>query len=538
MPILEEMKNIVVLFADSLRIFDLVSNRMCSFEKSLAWGCKVPECAKIFVFTDEKIAARCRCFFSTPEITEKAEIITRPSWNVFELLTCMHECCTKSACRNIVYAWADCPFLNEKLTLEMLETHEKYLAEYTFADGYPYGFAPEIINCGTASIIAALSVKEGLPHKIGTERVSRESIFTAMKGDINAFEIETVISPVDWRMYRLNFSVGKKENFLACKKLAEISSSDDSASQLSEKAVKCAGILRTVPGFYNIQIEKKVRGKCLYNPYFEILEQNAELQEKLVSMPFEKFSSLVKQIAEFSETAVISLSLWGEPLYHPQLPQFISEVLKYPGLSVFIETSGDSLTEEKACEIAKIVDSCAPRSNGWQPVMWIVFTDAVTAEKYSEIHFTNGFASALNSISILEKHFKGCVYPQFVRMNENEEQLESFYRFWSRKESPSGGALIIQKYNDFAGFLPKRSPCDLSPVERCLDWHLRRDMVILCTGDVMPYKESLFDGSIGNVFEENLESIWRKGDSLMEGQLAGKYDEISGKYDEYYTFNF
>ena len=35
MPILEEMKNIVVLFADSLRIFDLVSNRMCSFEKSL-----------------------------------------------------------------------------------------------------------------------------------------------------------------------------------------------------------------------------------------------------------------------------------------------------------------------------------------------------------------------------------------------------------------------------------------------------------------------------------------------------------------------
>ena len=43
---------------------------------------------------------------------------------------------------------------------------------------------------------------------------------------------------------------------------------------------------------------------------------------------------------------------------------------------------------------------------------------------------------------------------------------------------------------------------------------------------------------IGNVFEENLESIWRKGDSLMEGQLAGKYDEISGKYDEYYTFNF
>ena len=255
-------------------------------------------------------------------------------------------------------------------------------------------------------------------------------------------------------------------------------------------------------------------------------------------MPFEKFSSLVKQIAEFSETAVISLSLWGEPLYHPQLPQFISEVLKYPGLSVFIETSGDSLTEEKACEIAKIVDSCAPRSNGWQPVMWIVFTDAVTAEKYSEIHFTDGFASALNSISILEKHFKGCVYPQFVRMNENEEQLESFYRFWSRKESPSGGALIIQKYNDFAGFLPKRSPCDLSPVERCLDWHLRRDMVILCTGDVMPYKESLFDGSIGNVFEENLESIWRKGDSLMEGQLAGKYDEISGKYDEYYTFNF
>ena len=63
-------------------------------------------------------------------------------------------------------------------------------------------------------------------------------------------------------------------------------------------------------------------------------------------------------------------------------------------------------------------------------------------------------------------------------------------------------------------------------------------MVILCDGSVMQYKETLFSEFIGNAFTENLEEIWHRGDKLMEGQINGEYDEISGNNDEYYTFNF
>ncbi|QTQ13848.1 spiro-SPASM protein [Treponema parvum] len=547
------MKNIVVLFAPSvsLHMFDKKFDGLSAYEKTLFWTKNIPDLAGVFIFADGKTSAACA------ELNEKNEmsqvsVVEKPSWTVSSLLHSMHEACLSSNARNIVYAWADCPFLNTALTLEVIKTHSEYIAEYTFADGYPYGFAPELINCDTAAIIEKLSLRKDVPGAAGDNPVSRDCIFSAMKADINAFEIETVISPVDWRMYRLGFHCASKEGLLACLKLAEISCGKGgnegntadgdsrvpdavSAEELSGMACKCAGILRTVPGFYNIQIETESRSRCVYSPYDDVLEKT---KKKFDKMPLEKFKTLVNRIADFSENAVLSLSLWGEPLYHEHIKDIVSEVLKYPGLSVFIETTGDGLSEALASQIAEICDRCAPRTNGYAPVMWVVLLDSVTKEKYKEIHFVDGFELALNSINLLSKYFPKSVYPQFVRMDMNEEQLETFYRFWSAEDSPSHGNFIIQKYNSYIGLLPERKPCDLSPVERYPDWHLRRDMVILSDGSVPLYKECMFDDIIGNVFEEPLEVIWHKSDRLMEDQINKKYDKISGTYDEYYTFNF
>lgn len=538
------MKNVIVLFApsNSLHIFDEFDDGFTAYQKSLNWVKKIG--GKVFVFADFKTESACKKLNSVCGISD-LEIISKEKWTVYELLKNMHELCLKEKSDNIIYAWADCPFLNVPLTQEIIQTHEKYLAEYTFADGYPYGFAPEMLACGTAGIIASLSVKEGLPNLTGNNPVDRTCIFEAMKGDINAFEIETVIAPTDWRMYRFSFDCGKKENLIACKKLQEISSSlyKDSVScadaeKLSEKASECAQILRTVPGFYNIQIEGKENTLSIYSPYQKALEKYPEVKKNLTEMPFEQYKNLVKKIADFSESAVISLSLFGEALLHSRIEEFVGETLKYPGLSVFIETDGQLVTEELSKKIAELVSCCQKRTNGYAAVMWVVSIDSFSKEMYRKIHFSDGFEKAVSAVSILEKYFSGDVYPQFVRMNENEDELENFYRFWSNKENPSKGKLIIQKYNSYAGFLPEKSPCDLSPLERNPDWHLRRDMVILCDGSVMQYKETLFSEFIGNAFTENLEEIWHRGDKLMEGQINGEYDEISGNNDEYYTFNF
>lgn len=454
-------------------------------------------------------------------------------WTVETLLSAIKHELEKQDATCAIFAWLDCPFLDSNLTKRMIENHSKYLAEYTFADGYPYGFAPEIIDAGAVSILLNLA-KTNTDEK---ENLNRESIFKLMKKDLNAFEIETEISSVDYRMLRLDFSCSAKANMMACKELFFLSSSiqDLNADTLSNAASKSAKILRTVPSFYNIQIEPKYRSKCIYSPYPEALEKSSKVFNE---MRFVDFSNLVKQIADFSENAVISLSLWGEALYHPELFNFIKEVIKYSGLSVVIETTGDKISEDMIAKIKEEAEKKSFSTNGYEKIMWIVYVDATTQEKYKEIHFVDGLDVALNAINILTKYFPKSTYPQWMRINQNEEQLESFFRFWSAKDSPSNGNIIIQKYNDFGGLLEDYKPADLSPIERFPDWHLRRDMVILCNGDVPLYKESMLDDSVGNVFNESVESVWRKSDYLMEKQINKEYDEISRKCDEYYTFNF
>ena len=86
--------------------------------------------------------------------------------------------------------------------------------------------------------------------------------------------------------------------------------------------------------------------------------------------------------------------------------------------------------------------------------------------------------------------------------------------------------------------LPECKPADLSPLERNVCWHLRRDMVILTNGDVPFCKEYVLDGIIGNVFEQDLAEIWKKTDDVVKEHICQKYNSKCGNCDEYYTFNF
>ena len=123
-------------------------------------------------------------------------------------------------------------------------------------------------------------------------------------------------------------------------------------------------------------------------------------------------------------------------------------------------------------------------------------------------------------------------------MNENESELESFFRYWKEKTNESSGNLIIQKYNSFAGLLKNEEPADLSPLERNVCWHLRRDMTILSNGDVPLCYCSVLDDIVGNVFEQGIETVWNAFNEEVQNQMNKKYCKKCGGCDEYYTFNF
>ena len=87
----------------------------------------------------------------------------------------------------LFYFFADCPFLDSELAARMHANHVRYWADYTFADGYPYGVTPEILTRETVNRLRGMADGTGSPR--------RDSLFTIVKKDINSFDIETEISP-------------------------------------------------------------------------------------------------------------------------------------------------------------------------------------------------------------------------------------------------------------------------------------------------------------------------------------------------------
>ena len=465
-----------------------------------------------------------------------------------ELLEELDKICRESQSDSLIFSYADCLFLNKSLTLGLLDTHKDYKAEYTFAEGYPEGFAPEVLDKGTLAILNELAKTSA--KETGDQKISRHSIMDIIKTDINSFEVETVLAPVDWRLFRFAFDCRKKENFIACQKLYEEFSKDISAEEgfanadpveLSKAAAKNPGILKTIPAFYNLQLAQKCQGKCSYCPYPAALKQKEGLEAATATkiMDFNKVCTLIEQIAQYSAEAVVGLSAWGECFNHPDLLKIIDKILSFEGLSVFIEADGCSIPENFALELSKIVNAAAERTNGWQKVMLVISMDGFTAQTCANLRGSDfNLEKSVEAVKKLQEAIPDCVYPQFVRMNANEAELENFFRYWKEKTNASKGNFIIQKFNSFAGLLKNEEPADLSPLERNICWHLRRDLTILYNGDVPLCHSRLLDDIKGNVFEEGIPAVWEKLNDELKNHIDQNYCEKCGGCDEFYTFNF
>ena len=525
------MSTLVNLFCDSssFRGFEKVFDGFSAFEKVLAWAKKIPD-SKIVIFFFQNQKEEVENQTSGENVT----LFCQENWSPFSLLNFLYDFAQKFECEDVIFSFADLPFINLSLTNEIFLRHKKFAAEYSFADGYPYGFSPEIFAKDSLKILAGLAQKN--PDFTKEKNISRTALFDILKTEINSFEIETILCPEDFRMLRLQFDCRSKSDFFSCQNLFKIAQNEENPVNLSKLAQKSLQVRKTFPSYYSIQIAKNHKNKIFYLPK---LEFNSEKD----FMPFEDFSVLCKKISQFSEEAVISLSFWGEPLEHPYFEKFVQEILKYSGLSVLIETDSLSLTEEKIKNLKLIEENAQNRMNNYPKIMWIIKIDAFSAQKYSEIRGEKieDFEKALQNVKILSSYFEN-VYPEMTRINQNEDELESFYRFWSEKQSPSNSKVLVQKYNDFCKTLPDLRPADISPLERNVCWHLLKDFDIFLDGSVpvcsQVYKSDEKNLILGNVFIDDLENIWQKKNQFVENQINENYSQKCRDCDEFYTFNF
>jgi spiro-SPASM protein len=362
-----------------------------------------------------------------------------------------------------------------------------------------------------------------------------------LQKDINAFDIETEISPVDLRSYRLSLTADSKRNLLLLTRFASgmpLSIPAGNPTGIPELASLIGGrpeLLRTLPAFYPIQAAASCPQACSLCPYAgagSVTSGAPGSGGGFMEVP--RFEELLDKIEAFSGDAVIDLSLWGELALHPQRLELIRRVLSRPGLSLVIETSGIGWKAAEAELLAEEARKAAPRKNRMAPLSWIISLDTAEGERYREIRGA-GFAEAVDWAKRLLPLFPRDLYVQAVRVKGFEDDTEGFYRFWKE----AGAACIIQKYDHFCGVLPDLRAADLSPIERQPCWHLMRDMPVLLDGSVPLCREEPAAGRLlGNAFTGSLEEIWSRGEGFYREQCAKTYGGICAGCDEYYTYNF
>ncbi|MCL2764418.1 MAG: spiro-SPASM protein [Treponema sp.] len=520
------MNTLLVLYAGNLSscAFEPLLNGKNAFQMCIEQAAKFPGVGKTVLFAgkDSDFSCLTGIHFEQRDFWTKRSLLERIS-QLQDGFDCIY------------FTFADCPFLDPVLTDAIVQRHIRYKAEYSYADGWPYGLAPEVLSAGTAGILAKILETDGGP-------VERDTLFSVIQKDINAFDIEAEISSVDLRCHRLNFCADSKRNIMLINNfLTACGNSIPAANDAEQIILQQPAILRTLPSFYPVQVYGGCPQKCAICPY----PLYTNVSERKDFMECGKFESLLDKIIAFSGDAVIDLSLWGELSLHPEKIKLIEKVLERKELALVIETSGLGWknAELEECAEMSLKAKAAARKSALSPLSWIVSLDTTDSQRYAQLR-TSGFAEAESCAKKLLSLFPDDCYIQAVRIKGEEEDTEKFYRYWKEAAPNKEKNIIIQKYDDFCGVLEKKQASDISPVIRQCCWHIMRDFPVLIDGDVPLCRENLGvlkgdkSNILGNVFTDSLESIWQNAEKHYREQCEKTYKGICAVCDEYYTYNF
>ncbi|MDR1308228.1 MAG: spiro-SPASM protein [Treponema sp.] len=536
------MRALTVLYGGSLasQAFEPVLDGKSAFSLALERAGAFPGSEKTLLLVTEGAK------LPDPAPGKPLSVTARPEWTVSEL--CRVLSAEAAGFDFAYYGWADSPFLDPSLAGKLAERHIRYGAEYSYADGWPLGLGPELIGSAPAGILFKIAGDEGKGP------VTRDTLFSVLQRDINSFDIETEISSVDLRCHRLSLTADSKRNLLLLTRFARAGCAG--AEEAEGIVAEHPEFLRTLPAFFPLQVSGPCPGRALAGktgacplcPYPLSGARGGTVADRGDFLDPGDFEKILDKIEGFAGDGVIDLSLWGELSLHPRRDDLIRAVLERPALSLVIESSG--LGWGAVENYAAWAAAAPKRRNGLPPLAWIISLDGkdLPGMGLPPSPESVSFVKALAAAFPREVGTDDRVYVQAVRTAGAEDEVEGFYRAWKAYGTDHPGpAIIIQKYDSFCGFLPKRQAVDLSPVERRPCWHLMRDFPVLIDGTVPVCREDLdctmagvpaASGGLGNILREEAETIWDRGAELYRSQCEKNYEKLCALCDEYYTYNF
>ncbi len=412
----------------------------------------------------------------------------------------------------ILYCQIDAPFLDPALCSAMAEQHTRYAAEYSFADGYPAGLAPELL--APSVLPRLLQLAEDTENSTS---LPRDVLFQIIQRDINSFDIETTLSEHDMRMLRIELYCNTRRNWVLCKRLVE--RGVDGAEPIVEAIRADQGLLRTLVAYVMIDVVEGNLQDVAYSPYRLFGPSGKGKQREMATADVR---GIVEQLTQFSPQSVMSFGLWGEPALHSDPVGLVAAARPCP---LVIETSGvgwDEAALQGAIEA------------GGADLSWIVHLDAVDPDVYRGVR-GQGFEQAMRVCERLLQTVPSQTYIQTVRYADVEQHTEQFYRHWKQRTEN----IIVQKYDHFCGVLEDKRITDISPVNRFPCWHLKRDLTVLVDGSVPLCREDIHgEHIVGNVLHSGVQAVWEALEPYYRKHVEADYPLICRNCDEYYTFNF
>lgn len=415
----------------------------------------------------------------------------------------------------------DSPFFDTEIFSEMTEVHIKYLAEFTFSENLPEGFACEIISRELINQIPDTDEKT-LP------------LGKVIRANINKFDVELFYKEPDIRSKRISFRLNSLREEKIMESLFHINKSIPAYSEIKDLIESNPEVLFISPSYVEVELTGKCSLDCLFC-YRKSLTSGEHGH-----MESGTFTSILTGMREFALPYTLCLSGSGEPMEHPEFYSVMEAAVKEDLVELLIiETNGVSADANFKSFISKEENS---------KIKVIINNNGLDRESYIRYHKADAFDSVYkNTISLAELNSAGeRVYIQIMKINETDEfakendiksYLDKYYDFWEGQKVP----IILQKQNTYFGRIQDRRYSDLSPVKRTPCWHLQRDLYILSDGTVSFCKQDI-DGenSYGNIKNMPVSEIWNNQKRSFIEEYNGHFPSKPDckNCDEWYTFNF
>ncbi len=266
------MRNLAIINIAGLSplAYEPVLGGLSAFERIQEWSAAIPEASgTVFLAGPETEVPEGTVEIgsgSSAEPFAALRVIRRDFWSeevlieaitIASRLSCADED-GESRAEALFYVWGDSPLMDRDLTSTLWNIHYKYDAEYTFADGYPVGLAPEILSATLPEKLIHLASGRKLPP-------ARDSLFEVLRQDINAFDVETHLSPKDLRMDRVSITCDTRRNLNIAEGLFKAGgkNAESICRVVPEKQI----LLRDKPAFFPIQITDHCPQSCSYCPF-------------------------------------------------------------------------------------------------------------------------------------------------------------------------------------------------------------------------------------------------------------------------------